>query len=145
MQVIILIPTSYFLCWWTLDLLRIHRSNKLSILFDLIYNLQCCEHFSLNRDSSYLVTDLNIFHSIILCNFKNMYLPGNSPWANGHLIQDPCLVVNWNQKNLLGKPNFPFQSVAKYSTSDDQGIPESCRKLIHSFPALWNLPTFDLN
>lgn len=65
-----------------------------------------------------------------------MCLPGNSPCANGHLTQEPCLVVNWNQRNWLGKLIFKFQSVATDSSRDNQCIPERCRKRIHSFPAL---------
>lgn len=85
----------------------IYRSNKLSYLFAIIYRLQWCEYISEERTC--LLE--KAIHNLILCNSKNIYLPGNSPWANGHLTQEPCLVVNWNQRNQLGKLIFFYFSL----------------------------------
>lgn len=80
----------------------IRRSNKMSNLFAIIYRLQWCEY--IRKEKTCLLQ--KAIHNLILCNFKNICLPGNSPWANGHLTQEPCLVVNWNRRNQLGKLMF---------------------------------------
>lgn len=98
----------------------IYRSSKLLNLFAIIYRLQLCEYISEERTC--LLE--KAMHNLILCNSKNIYLPGNSPWANGHLTQEPCLVVNWNQRNQLGKLIFLFQSVGTDSSIHNHCIPE---------------------